>query len=505
MMALRRLALIALWSAAFSIHAAASTLITNIQLIDGSGAPSRSASVRIDGTRIIEVGVLSARIGETVLDGEGKTLAPGFIDTHSHHDRMMDSDVGNLATTSQGITTIIVGQDGVSNLPLTDYFETLERNPLAINLGSFSGHNSLRHEVMGMAKRAATGAEIAKMNQLLEADLKAGALGLGSGLEYEPGLYATTKEVITLAKTAARYGGRYISHIRSEDLKIEDAMAEIITIGREAKIPVQISHIKLAHSRLWGQAADYIKQFEAARAEGVDITADIYPYTYWQSTMQILFPDRDYTDRAAIENAFTTIVQADKLYFSNYTPDPSYNGKTIAEIAELRGEDVVTAYLALAQQFETLINTNPDGSHDATIIAVSMHEEDVATLMAWQHTNICSDGVGEAGGHPRGFGSFPRVLGHYVREKDLLTLEQAIHKMTALPARHMGIKGRGLIKAGYYADMVLFDPETVADKAKIGTPQALSTGIETVWVNGTVVYQNQQLTGQTPGHILRGR
>ncbi|MBL4837090.1 MAG: D-aminoacylase [Kordiimonadaceae bacterium] len=480
-----------------------STLITNIQLIDGTGAAARAAALRIIGGKIVAIGMLEPLPGDDVVDGGGKVLAPGFIDTHSHHDITLLSGIGELATASQGITSIIVGQDGGSSYPLAEHFQFISSHPVAVNIGSYSGHNTLRDKVMGEASRVATPKEIFRMTALLEADMAAGAFGLSSGLGYEPGLYAASEEIIALAQKAAEYGGRYISHIRSEGIELEKALAEHIEIGRQAKLPVQVSHIKLAHRRHWGKADKFLRLFEAARAEGIDLTLDIYPYTYWQSTMKILFADRDYTNRETIENAFANIVIPEKLVFSNFSPNPDYVGKTIIEIAALRNQDPITAYMEMIQEFIAYEKAHPEQVVDEGIMAVSMIEADVDKLMAWSHTNICSDGSGEAGGHPRGFGSFPRVLGLYTREKGVLTLPQAVHKMTGLPAPHMGIKDRGLIKEGLQADLVLFDPETVIDRAELGKPQAISVGIETVWVNGEITYRDNALTGAKPGMVLR--
>ncbi|MGA8203909.1 MAG: amidohydrolase family protein, partial [Woeseiaceae bacterium] len=281
--------------------AASGFLITNAVIADGSGAPPVAGAVRVRDGRIAAVGDIVACSGETVVDGGGQVLAPGFIDTHSHADEEILDRRDALPDVSQGITTVVVGQDGESKYPLADFFAALEAAPATINVASYVGHGTLRSKVMGEDfKRAATDGEVAQMKDMLADELDSGALGLSTGLEYEPGIYSTTDEVIALAQVAADAGGRYISHVRSEDRWFEAAIDEIIRIGRETHMPVQVSHIKLAMKRLWGTAPQLIAKLDAARAEGIDITADIYPYTYWQSTIMVLLPDRDPTDRDAI-------------------------------------------------------------------------------------------------------------------------------------------------------------------------------------------------------------
>ena len=257
-------------------------LIKGARLFDGTGAPGRQADVRIEGDRIIAVGALERQSGDRVIDGTGRALAPGFIDTHSHADGDIFTRRDALGAVSQGITTVVVGQDGGSYHPLADFFAHLKREPAAINVASYAGHGTLREAVLkDDFKRAATAAEIEAMSAMLRTDLEAGALGLATGLEYDPGIYATRDEVLALARVASAAGGRYISHIRSEDRDFWDAIDEIIAIGREARLPVQVSHLKLAMRSWWGRGPELIARLDAARASGVAITADIYPYLYW--------------------------------------------------------------------------------------------------------------------------------------------------------------------------------------------------------------------------------
>lgn len=485
----------------------ASWLINNVLIVDGTGADAYAGAVRVLRDRIIAVGEVEALAGETVIDGGGQVLAPGFIDTHSHADGALEEHPDALAAVSQGITTVVIGQDGWSKFPLAAYFEEREASPTAVNLASYAGHGRLRAEVMGEDyKREANMAEVLQMADLLQLELDAGALGLGSGLEYDPGIYADRSEVQRLAWVAAENQSRYISHVRSEDRYFEDAIDEIIEIGRRTRMPVQISHVKLAMKRLWGTAPELIAKLDAARAEGIEISADIYPYEFWQSDLSVILPERNFEDREAVEFALAEIAPADGMWLSRFDPQPEYVGKTLTEIAELRGIDPATAYMQLIAESHAWSAEHGDraGLADGAdgIIATSMLEDDIKALLAWPHTNVCTDGALD-GLHPRGAGSFPKVLGRYVREQGLLTLEQAVHKMSGLSAGHMGFLQRGVIREGAFADLVLFDPETIADKATPEEPQALSTGVSTVWVNGVAVYQNGQSTGSHTGRVLR--
>jgi len=482
---------------------AASVLIVNAVVVDGTGAPRRPAAVRLGGDRIAEVGALAPAPGETVVDARGLVLAPGFIDTHSHGDRGLFAHADALATVSQGISTIVVGQDGGSPWPLSDFFARLDREPAAINVASYAGHGRIRGKVMGDDfRRPARPEEVARMRELLAQEMKAGALGLSSGLEYDPGIFSARSEVLDLARVAAAAGGRYISHIRSEDRYFWDAIDEIVTIGREAKLPVQVSHIKLAMHSLWGQADRLLKTLNDARAAGVDITADIYPYLYWQSTLTVLFPERDFQNRKTAELVLREISTPDDLLLGTFAPEPSYAGKTLAEIARARGTDPPATLMALIKEALAYEAAHKDDDDVESVIGTSMSEPDLERLLAWPYTNVCTDGELD-GRHPRGFGTYPRVLGRYVRERKVVSLEEAVRKMTSLAAHNVGLRDRGEVRPGAFADLVLFDPATVMDRATTRDPHALSAGIARVWVNGAVVYEAGAATGRRPGRALR--
>ena len=472
------------------------TIIRNAVILDGSGAAARRADVRIVSDRIAEVGELTPASSDRVVDAHGLTLAPGFIDTHSHASRGLFEYRDALADVSQGITTVVVGQDGGSTLPLSEYFARLGSEPPAVNVASYAGHGTIRHQVMGDDfKRTATADEVRRMEELLRTEMAAGALGLSTGLEYDPGIYSAPSEVVALAKVAAASSGRYISHIRSEDRTEWQAIDEIIAIGREARLPVQISHMKLAMRGWWGQADKLIQVLDRARAQNVQITADIYPYTYWQSTITVLFPKRDFANRTEAELVLKEVVAPEDLLITRFEAEPAYAGKTLAQIAGLRNTPPAVALM-------DVIKLGEDRGSSAGVIATSMDERDVARLLQWQFANVCTDGE-LMGAHPRGFGSFPRVLGRYVREQRVLTLADAIRKMTSLAAANVGLANRGVIAPGKYADLVLFDPASVTDRATTAEPHATSVGIDTVWVNGEVVFREGNSSGARPGRVLR--
>jgi N-acyl-D-amino-acid deacylase len=472
------------------------TLIRNASVLDGTGAAPRTSDVRIVGDRIDGIGRLAPSATERVVDARGKALAPGFIDTHSHHSRGVSDQRDALAAVSQGITTIVVGQDGSSTMPLADFFSRLDREPAAVNVASYVGHGTIRRDVMGTDfKRHATPEEVDRMAARLRTEMAAGALGLSTGLEYDPGIYSTPEEVVALARVAGSLGGRYISHIRSEDRTLWQAVDEVITIGRAAHLPVQISHVKLAMHRLWGQAGKLVEVLDRARAGGVNVTADIYPYTYWQSGITVLFPNRDFANRAEADLVVKEVVTPRDLLITRFEPNPAYAGKTLAQIAAMRGSDAADALMAIIKEGEAR-------GAAAGVMATSMDERDIARLMRWPFTNICTDGE-LSGPHPRGFGSFPRVLGKYVREQHVVPLPEAVRKMTGLAAANVGIAGRGTIAPGRYADLVLFDQRTVIDRATMASPHAVSEGIDTVWVNGEVVFTNGATTGKHPGKAIR--
>ena len=468
-------------------------LITNVKVIDGTGQPAFAESVRIMDDRIMDIGALKPFPDEKVTDGKGYVLAPGFIDTHSHHDWGIYKNPSCLAVTNQGITTIVVGQDGGS-VPIDTILSNIKATPININMATYTGQAWLREKILkNDLRRKSTVAEIDSMKHLLEREMDKGSLGLGTGLEYEEAFYSNRDEVVELARVAAEKGGRYISHIRSEDVNIEEALDEIIDIGRLAKIPVQISHFKIAMRSKWGNSSTILRKLQQARLEGIDITADVYPYSMWSSTPRVLFPKKDFDNLASAEYATQELFDPAASVMVSYPPNKIYEGKTVTEIGTMTNESPAQALIRIVRE------TSPPNMGGA-IVATSMSEVDISNFIRWEHSNICSDGAIQ--GHPRGHGSFTRVLGKYVREQKLMPLETAIYKMTGLSAEHVGLKERGLIVPGYFADLVLFDPTSVKDNATITNPTALSSGIELVWVNGKLVYSNQKAVNNFPGRFV---
>ncbi|GAB5413524.1 MAG: D-aminoacylase [Congregibacter sp.] len=488
-------------SAAAMAAEATAVLIVNARIVDGLGSPIRDGAVRISGDSIIEVGELTPLAKETVIDAKGLVLAPGFIDTHSHHDEGLKHHLDGLPLLTQGITTTVFGQDGFHQLPLKTFLEGFEAEPSTVNIASYVGHNTLREAVMQEnSNRVASAAEVSAMRKLLLEELTAGAFGLSTGLEYEPGIYSTSGEVITLAKATASHGGRYISHMRSEDRFLWEAVDEILEIGRQSQMPVQISHMKLAAKSLWGDADKLLRILDAARADGIDVTADVYPYEYWQSTMWVLLPDRNADNREEIRYVLDELTPADGIIFTHFAANPDYVNKSVAEIAALRGVDEVTAFSDLLKESAAWEQAHP-GETGESIMGRSMSEKDIEAFLQWPHTNICSDGGFT--GHPRGHGAFPRVLARYVRDKPSLSLSDAVEAMTSRAAAHLGITDRGRIVPGAKADLVLFDPELIQDNAGIRDGQVLSSGIVKVWVNGELTLADGKATDARPGRVLR--
>ncbi len=479
----------------------ADVLLQNLTVYDGTGRAPFSADVRIHGQRIAAVAAhLRPTPGEAVRDEHGLSLAPGFIDMHSHADRGLLEDLDAATVSRQGVTTIVVGQDGQSNYPLRDFNARLTATPTAINVASMVGHASLRMQVMGKdLYRPSTPAELGAMKKLLAQELAAGAFGLSTGLEYEQAHFATTEEVVELSRVAGVAGGFYISHVRDEADRVFDSFDEILRIGREGRLPVEITHIKLGATGVWHLAAKRMPEYFAAAKRGrVDLQADVYPYTYWYSTIRVIVPDRDYYNAAKVAQAIADNGGAAAIRLVQYVPEPAMAGRNLAEIATAWGITPIEAYMRVVRATSAEVDS---GQPMEGVIVTSMSEDDVRWFIAEPTIMFCSDG-NLHGAHPRGAGTFPRILGRYVREQHVLPLEAAIHKMTGLPAHQLGLRDRGRIAKGRVADLVVFDAAAVIDQATIEHPEAPPLGIPSVMVAGEWVIDAGKVTGQHPGRPL---
>jgi N-acyl-D-amino-acid deacylase len=490
---------------ALLLLASQTILIRGGVVYDGTGTKGKIEDVRIQGDTIVAVGSLKPRKGEMVIEAKGLAVAPGFIDAHSHADGGIKDGPQAESQITQGITTSVVGQDGGWKMPVKPYLLSLEALRPAINFASFSGEGGIRGKVMGEDyKRVATPEEIAKMAAIVEQDMKDGALGLSTGLEYNPGWYSSTEELIALCKVAAKYKGIYVSHVRDETNDEMKAFEELIRIGRESGMPAQISHIKLAVASMWGKVQDVrslLEQENSARGRAwaggrppMRLTADVYPYTYWFSTISVLTNSRDWGNKKVWEDGLKDVGGAQNVRLVRYSIDPLWQGQTLAEISKITGKDPAALIMEI-------IEKTKDGKGEESIVCTAMREADLRKFIAMPEIMFCTDGSIK-GRHPRGAGSYPRIFGRYVRDQHVISIAEAVRKATSLPAWRFGLKGRGVIAKGMKADIVVFDPKTIIDKATPENPTALSVGIVDVIVNGVVEMERGKITGRRGGRAL---
>ena len=510
------IALLCLWPLAAADY---DLLIRNARVVDGTGNPWFRADVAIRNGRIAAIGRLADASAVRVIDAAGRVLAPGFIDIHTHVEDGIEKVPGADNYVMDGVTTVVTGNCGGSWRDLGEAFARLEKNGIGLNVASLVGHNTVRRAVMGAANRPATAEELARMQELVERGMRDGALGFSTGLIYIPGAYAPTEEIVALAKVAARYGGIYASHIRDEGERAIQAIEEAVRVGREAEAPVEIAHFKIDNRRLWGASTKTLALIEKSRREGVDVTVDQYPYDRSSTGISILLPEWALADgeakvkerladpptRARIAREMERRLKA--LGHKNYSYamvagcqfDRSLEGKTISEITRAKGKR------GLRQEIQTILDIMERGG--AQMVYHSMSEEDVTRILRHPFTAVASDGgVREFGvgvPHPRSYGTRARVLAEYVRRRGVITLEDAVRKMTSLPARAVRLRDRGLLREGYAADLVLFDPDRVQDKATFQQPHQFSEGFDLVLVNGTPVVEDGKLTGARAGRVLR--
>ena len=497
-------------------------LIRGARVVDGSGAPWFRASVAIRDGSIVRVGHIppESRALRTI-DARGRFLAPGFIDIHTHVEGSINRQPAAENFLRDGVTTVVTGNCGGSALELDAWFAALPSRALGVNVASFIGHNTVRLAVLGTENRAATPDEIARMGALVGNGMRAGAVGLSTGLEYVPGAYAPPEEIIQLAKVASAYGGIYASHLRNEGEKVLDALAEAVSIGREAGIPVEISHLKMDSKRFWGMAPKMLALLDEARRSGADVTADQYPYERSATSLSIRIPSWALAGgpdavrqrltapatRAEIAAEMKRELLAREIEDYSYamivsTPaGKQYEGRTIPEATRLMGREP-----NLGKQIETIFDLQLAGGAD--MVYHVMSGADIETILRWPATAVASDGgvrtPGDSMTHPRSYGTNARVLSLYVRDRRLLGLEDAIRRMTSLPARTLGFNDRGLIREGFAADLVLFDLGKVRDTATYTKSHRYSEGFDAVIVNGQPVIEDGRLSEARPGRILRG-
>jgi N-acyl-D-amino-acid deacylase len=504
---------------AFTSFAAADLVIRNGMLYDGTGQAPRALDVSIDKGMIVSVGPNIPR-GKVTLDAGGKAVAPGFIDVHTHAENIIHHPKAENFL-RMGVTTLILGNCGSSKLNLGDFYKQIEEKGFSPNIASLIGHGTVRKQVMGGSfRRPPDAGELAQMQKYIESGMVDGALGMSTGLIYLPGTFAKTDELVALSQTVSRHGGIYVSHMRSEGTNIFKAVDEVCHIGRQAKIPIHISHLKLAGRPMWGKHAQLLDQLGKAREEGLLLTHDQYAYTASSTSLRQLLPDevvaggsaafaqrmKDKTERDKTLNWMKSRLLARQRKDYSYAviayhkKDTRYNGLNVVEAARLRyGNGTLDHQISLIFEIEA--------NGGASAVFHGMSEKDARAFLKSPHTMFASDSsvrVFDRGvPHPRGYGNAARFLGHYARDQKQLKLEEAIRKLTSLPARTFKLKGRGLVKPGHSADVVVFDPKMIRDNATFKNPHAYSTGFKYVIVNGRIVVENDRHNGSGPGQIIR--
>ncbi|MBN1670720.1 MAG: D-aminoacylase [Kiritimatiellae bacterium] len=488
-------------------------VIKGARICDGTGNPWYGGDVAVRGERIAAVGVVRARARRAV-DGAGLVLCPGFVDVHTHSDGIVEHPAAENIL-RQGVTTVVSGNCGGSRLPVAAMLDRVEAGRPAVNYATLVGHGSVRGRVMGAAKRRPTRKESARMCRLVEAAMRDGAVGMSTGLFYVPGAYAQVDEIVAVAKVVAGYGGVYATHKRSAGGKLFQALREAATVGKRAGIAVEISHLKILHRR--GRTRpDRVEAVLAAveryRAQGVDMTCDVHPYpATFTGLSSVVIPPWCAKDgklrermrdaavrrriRAEVAGKIAWIGGPDRITIARFDPDPSLNGRSLADVAGARKGTAASVAMDLVAE------------GDPRCIFHALRPADVARIVCHPAVMIASDGgvVGARRGvvHPRNYGTFPRIYREYVRERRLLSLEEAVRKMTSLPARKFGIRDRGLIAPGMRADLVLFDPARIAERATFDAPHSFPAGIRAVVVNGHVAWDGKRVSRQRAGAVIR--
>jgi len=527
-------------------------IIRNGRVVDGSGRPAFAADIAINGDRVARIGALPSARAKRVIDARGQIVAPGFIDMLGQSEQFLLIDPRAMSKIMMGITTEITGE-GESIAPLNDriikeqedfnrrynltvdwrtfdeYFKRLERQGIGVNLGTFVGATQVREYVIGYDDRPPTAAELERMRNVVADAMKQGALGLSTSLQYVPARFAKTDEIVELAKVAGRYGGIYITHQRSEANAIDESLQEVFEIARRARIPTEIWHLKTAYQKNWGRMPEILRRIGAARRQGLKITANVYPYIAGSTSLTACLPPwaleggtermisriKDPQTRERLKKEITTDSKVwENIYLGSGGPSgiligsvvnrelEGLQGKRLSEIASDQHQD------PLDSLFDLILADN--GQTGA--IFFMMKEEDMRAALKSPFVSFCTDTgaratdgpLSRSKSHPRGWGSYPRILGHYVRDQKLMSLEFAIHKMTGLPAANLGLKNRGLLRQGYFADLTVFDPKTVIDRATFEQPNQYPVGINFVIVNGQIEVDGGKRTPVLAGQVLRG-
>ena len=527
-------------------------VIKNGRVVDGSGRPAFNGDIAIKGDRIVRIGNLRGAHAKRVIDARGQVVAPGFIDMLGQSEQFLLIDSRAMSKVMMGVTSEITGE-GESIAPLNDrilkeqedfnrrynltvdwrtlgeYFQRLDKQGAGVNLGTFVGATQVREYVIGYDDRRPTPAELEQMKKLVADAMKDGALGVSTSLQYVPARFAKTDEIVELARVAHQYGGIYISHQRSEANAIDDSMKEVFEIARRAQIPAEIWHFKTAYQKNWGRMPEMLSRIAAARRSGLKITADVYPYVAGSTSLSACLPPwaieggtdrmvarlKDAATRERLKKEITTDSKDwENIYLGSGGPSgiligavvnrdlETWQGKRLSEIAAAQNKESLDAL------FDFII-----ADHGQTgAIFFMMKESDMQAALKSPFVSICTDSGARATdgplagskSHPRGWGTYPRILGRYVRDEKLMPLEFAIHKMTGLPASNVGLKNRGLLREGYFADITIFDPKTVIDRATFEEPNQYPVGINFVIVNGQIEVDKGQRTPALAGRVLRG-
>ena len=515
-----RLLFLAILVSPFLFAQEADYIIRNGKLIDGTGNQWQIKDVAIVNNKIAAIGTLSNWKGKKEIDAKGLIVAPGFIDVHAH---IEGGETRNPLATNfiyDGVTSVITGNCGGSADHMKAYFDFIDSLGMSINVAALMGHNNIRKQVMGTANRHATAQEMQKMEAIADKAMKEGAVGMSTGLIYIPGTFAPTEEVVALAKVVAQNGGVYASHIRNEEDKVAEAVKEAIEIGRQAKLPVEISHFKVNGQNNWGRSDETLNLVKNARKEGIEVTIDQYPYTASSTNLGVLLPDWVLADgqdsilarlknpsiRAKVKAHSIDLIKRrglthfDYAFVANFKADTNYNGKNIRQINLIRGQKDN----ALAEA-ETIVQMMELGG--AQMVYHGMGDKDVKNIMAYPFNMAASDAgiavMGLSRPHPRAYGTNARVLGKYVREEKVMSLEEAIRRMTSLPANKFNFKERGILKEGFFADLVVFDENEVMDMATFENPHQFSKGFKFVFVNGAMTVENGVHNGTRKGIAIR--